>query len=653
MKKSELRTLSIVVCFGIAAYLGVSYFVLNQNVLLPAVITFVFAFLLILVFATSEKIENETSKAIENSIDNAVNETLKEGSIGVLVYNDNYEITWMSAFFKERAIDQVGEKVLTWLPDLQDLIQGNTERCIVNIGDDTFSISKKDNSSYLMFRDVTTEYKLNRKIADDAYVMGIVNFDNYDEYRENDDDMSFINSNIKVPVIDYFKKYNVVYKTLRSSKMLIVLNEKSYRKLVEDKFSILDTVKSEAKKGGLDITLTIGIARGSDNLDELDDEAQELLELGQSRGGDQVVCRKLGEEVIFFGGSSEAKEERSRVKTRVLANSIRDIISKADNVIIVGHKEMDADCLGSALCMSNISNSLNKDTYILCKSGGIEAMINEVFKKYDSLLTDKHHFVNETEAINLCNENTLVIMVDHHMAASSNGSELLKNAKNIIIVDHHRRKADLDIDPLLIYIQAAASSTCELAIELLNYMPRKIDILAQEANIMYLGILIDTDRFRVRTNNRTFDALKQLRDLGADPTVCDELAAEPFEQVNKRTQIINSARKYRGNIAISSMNEGIYNRSIASQACDMLVKIREIEAAFVICMNDKNEVVVSARSKGNINVQVIIEKMNGGGHMTAAGLQRKDTTVAKVENELLNVLEKFFKEEKNEGNTII
>lgn len=652
MKKNFIKTISIIVTAFVIVYLAIVFLLFKQNIIVPAIITVLFVALLISEFIVSNSLQNETSKAIENSIDDAVSETLKEGSIGILVYNEDYEVTWMSPFFKDKNIDKVGEKLLTWLPNLQDVLQGDSEREVVTIGNDKYSVSKKDDSSYLMFKDITKEYYLNKKISEDAYVLGLVNYDNYDEYRENDDDIAFINSNIKVPVIDYFKKYNVVYKTLRSSKMMLILNEKAYKELVADKFSILNRVKNESKKGDVDITLSIALARGSENLDELDDEAQELLELAQTRGGDQVVSKKIGGDVEFFGGSTEAKERRSRVKIRVIVNSIKDLILKSSNVVIVGHRDMDADCVGSALCMSNIVRTLNKNAYIVCRSGGIEPMINEVLSKYYSILQTKHTFISENEAFNLMDDNTLFIMVDHHMASQSNGQEILSKAKRIVIIDHHRRNANLDISPMMTYIEAGASSTCELMSEFLSYMPKKLEIKDEEANIMYLGILIDTDRFRVRTDSRTFDAAKTLRALGADPAKCDELAEEPFDQFNKRSEIVSSNKRYNSEIIIAAKNEGVYNRTIISQASDMLVKVKEIEAAFVICENEKGEVVVSARSNGNINVQVIMEKMNGGGHLTAAGLQRKDTTVAKVENELIRVLDSIYKGETNESNIV-
>jgi len=652
MKKTSIRTICIAVSVITIVILVVLALVFNQNVIIPALISFVFIILLAIMYNNSENVLTVNTKAIEDSIDSSVSEVLKEGSIGLIVYNDDYEITWMSPFFRNKNINKVNEKVLTWLPDLQDILQGNEDRHVVTINNETFSVSKKDNSNFLLFKDITTETTLAKRIDEEAYVLGILNYDNYDEYRDNDDEMALINTNIKAPVINYLKAHNVVYKSIRSNRMVLILNEKEYKHLEEDKFSIMNSVRQEAKKADIGVTLSIAFARGSQNLDELDEEAQSLIELAQTRGGDQVVSRVIGKEVMYFGGSSEAKEKSSRVKIRVIVNSIKNLINNSSNVIIVGHKEMDADCVGAAIGASNMVLSLNKQAYIVARSGGIESMISDVVFKYSHVLNTKHKFVSENEAISQMNDDSLVIMVDHHDINQSNGSELLKKAKKIVIIDHHRRKADLAVTPLLLYVEAAASSTTELITEFIPYLPKKFDILEQEANIMYMGILIDTDRFRVRTNARTFDVLKTLRTYGADPSACDLLAEEPYANVLARTQIINAAKQYRQDIVIASMNEGNYPRSIASQACDQLVKIKEIEAAFCVCQSN-DQVVVTARSNGtSVNVQVIMEKMHGGGHMTAAGLQRTNTTVGKVTSELIDVLNELYKGETNESNII-
>ncbi|MBP1530004.1 MAG: DHH family phosphoesterase [Erysipelotrichaceae bacterium] len=647
MKRTTFITaLSAVASVSIILALLVLGLFFGQNVLLPAVITAVFILLLAMVFYSLDLIKNETNKQIENQLELAYKEVLSHGDIGIIVYDENYEINFMSDFFLKRNMNHLGEKVLNWLPELQDMLKNEANNQIIIINDEKFSVRKINNAFVLTFKNITKEYDLNKKLEDDAPVVGLLSYDNYDEVEMSEDELAYVNTNIKVPVIDYFRNFGVVYKTLKNSRMLLLMNETTFEAVRNDRFSILNKVRKVAKEGDVDVTLSMAFAEGSDDYDELDSIAEELLELAQTRGGDQVAVRKAGGDATFFGGTTEAREKQSKTKVRVTANAIKDLIEKSSNVIILGHKEMDADCVASAICMSDIVLSLNKKCYIVSRSGGMETMIAEVVNRFSAVLENKHHFISESEGLDLLNENTLVIMVDHHSAAQSGGAAILKNAKRIIILDHHRRRADLDVIAMMLYIEAAASSATEIIYEMVPYFSKHIEISSEEANIMYLGIMIDTDHFRVRTGSRTFDVVKQLRRAGADPMLCDTLSQEPYDNVIERSRIINAGKLYRKGVVVASIAEGNFPRSIASQACDALVRAKDIEAAFVICNSDKNETIISARSRGTVNVQVIMEKMNGGGHMTAAGLQVNDSSVPKMENELLKVLDEYFEGEK-------
>ena len=638
-KKSLVRIVGILSIAIVFVGLAVLYFVFKYNIMLSLIVASIFLIALIIIFISINAIEKESINEIDKQLDNSTRNALMLGNIGIVVYNDEYEINWMSSFFEDRKMDKVGEKLLNWVPDLQDILNGEIDKKVVIINDNKYEINKMNNASVLIFKDITEVYDLTKKINDHALVIGLVAYDNIDESSINEEDLTYINMNIKMPVIEYFKKLNCIYKTLKNNRLLVVLDETIFKQIYDDRFSILTQIRKVSNSAKLDVTLSMAFARGSDDFSELDGCCESLLDLAQTRGGDQVVVRKIGEDPTFFGGSSEAREKQNKTKVRVSVTALRDLVNKSDKVIIVGHKDADADCVGSSICMSDIVLSMNKPVYILSNSGSIEPMISSVLTKYNSELTKKHRFVDESNAIELLSDDTLVIMVDHHSKEQSIGNKLLENAKKVVIIDHHRRKADLDVNPLLFYIEASASSTCEMLCEFLPYMSKQLEVSEHEANIMYIGISIDTDRFRVRTGSRTFDVLKQLKQYGANSIECDELSQEPYDMIINRTSIINAGKKYHENVVISSMQEGTYNRSIASQACDTMIKAKDIEAAFVICATSEDEAIITARSKGKINVQVIMEKMNGGGHMTAAGLQRKDVTIAKLENELLNVLD--------------
>ncbi len=335
MKRTTFITaLSAVASVSIILALLVLGFFFGQNVLLPAVITAVFILLLAMVFYSLDLIKNETNKQIENQLELAYKEVLSHGDIGIIVYDENYEINFMSDFFLKRNMNHLGEKVLNWLPELQDMLKNEANNQIIIINDEKFSVRKINNAFVLTFKNITKEYDLNKKLEDDAPVVGLLSYDNYDEVEMSEDELAYVNTNIKVPVIDYFRNFGVVYKTLKNSRMLLLMNETTFEAVRNDRFSILNKVRKVAKEGDVDVTLSMAFAEGSDDYDELDSIAEELLELAQTRGGDQVAVRKAGGDATFFGGTTEAREKQSKTKVRVTANAIKDLIEKSSNLIV-------------------------------------------------------------------------------------------------------------------------------------------------------------------------------------------------------------------------------------------------------------------------------------------------------------------------------
>jgi c-di-AMP phosphodiesterase-like protein len=360
-----------------------------------------------------------------------------------------------------------------------------------------------------------------------------------------------------------------------------------------------------------------------------------------------VAVRKVGESVKYFGGSSEAAEKRSRVRVRIIAHALRGLIQKCSNVIICMHKDADFDCMGAAMGISRIATAYNKTASIIARTGGIEEKLNAVLEDNKEVISSRFNFISENEANNQLRKDTLVIMVDHHNISQSNGVSVLEKAKTIAIIDHHRRSADLKIKPTLIYIEAGASSTCELVTEFIPYLSNRIDISDMEASIMLAGMTIDTNRFKIRTGTRTYDAASYLRGLGGDPLVVDEYIKDTYSEFAAKSYLLSKIENIGHGIIIAASDRNV-SRSIISQVGDSLLEVKGVEAAFIISKTSEDEVAVSSRSNGNVNVQVLMEKMDGGGHMTAAGVQKKNTTVDNVKEELLVVLEEYIKFE--EGN---
>jgi len=592
---------------------------------------------------------------VSEMISSEVNDAFLYGGVGLLTYDEDYVITWMSELFEERGLNRISKKLLLWLPEVNDLFHGDVESVYVEIDEFHYEITRKEDARVLFFKDITEEKRVRNAYQQERMVLGLIHLDNYQEATQysEEQEISKINTHIRQPIVDWCRSNGMLLKRLRSDRFFVVLNEETFEKIAADRFSILKLTRQHSAEMDVAITLSMAFARGSSDIQELDEMVNSLLELAQSRGGDQVAIKKKDGEVKYFGGNSEAQEKRSRVRVRIMANALKGLIVKSSNVIILGHREMDFDCMGSALCMSRIVQAYDRQVCIVAKTGGIEEKLNEAMNIHREVLNERHLFVTENEALNQLREETLVIMVDHHKSQNSNGANVLAKAKKVAVFDHHRRSADLSINPILVYIEAGASSGSELISEFVPYLSNGIDINDVEATIMLAGMTVDTNRFRVRTGARTFDAASVLRKWGGDPQVVNEYLKDNYLDFETKNNILKYCERPMDGVVIAPVIEGKLSRSMMSQVADMILSVKEVEASFVIAKTGDNETAISARSSGTVNVQVIMERMHGGGHMTAAALQRQDTDVETLKQELLSVIEEYFKEEKtNEGNSV-
>ena len=596
----------------------------------------------------------EESIGLEKYLGGSYADAYLVGGVGMMNYDENYVITWQSELFKERGLDRIGSKLLTWLPEANDIISGETEKVNVQIDQYVYEVSKRENAPTIFFKDITLLDKYRSKYNEEHVVLGLASFDNYEESTmyADDADIANINATIRTPLNEYFQQYGVFLRRLNNNRYLLVLNERIYREIAADRFSILNIVRKASQKAEVFITLSMAFAKGSSNFAELDETVTKLMDLAQTRGGDQVAIQVVGEDVKYFGGSTEAAEKRSRVRVRVMAHALRDLIQHSSNVIICGHKNADFDCIGSAICLSKMASAFNKPVSIIAKTGGIEEKLEAAMKENEQELAEGVTFVTEGEAINQLKDDSLVIMTDHHNILQSNGAKLLEMAKRIVVIDHHRRSTDMGIKPILIYIEAGASSTCEILTEMIPFISSKVDISELEATFMLAGMTIDTRKWRERTGVRTYDAASALRKLGADPQVAYDYLKDTYEEFALKSAIMNASESYPDGIVIAAVENEKITRSIMSQVADSLLSIQDVKAAFVIAQ-DKNTGInsISARSNGEINVQAIMEAMHGGGHMTAAATQRKDATVKELKEELIHIIEQQKKEAEDESNS--
>ncbi len=654
-KLSKVRNRILLVVLAEIGILLFSWLVLKQSVTLALCMMLIGTAVLYYLYLNYFEDSRRRVLSISEMVSNEVSDAFLYGKIGILTYDDDYVITWMSELFEERGLNRISRKLLLWLPEVNALFQGDAEKVIVEIDEIFYEITRKEDAQVLFFKDITAQRKLENAYNDEQLVLGLIHLDNYEEATQysEEQEISTINNSIRQPIVDWCRSNGMLLKRIKSDRFFVVLNEKTFSRIAAERFSILKQTRTRSAELDVAITLSMAFARGSNDIQELDEMANSLLELAQSRGGDQVAIKKKDEDVKYFGGSSEAQEKRSRVRVRIMANALKGLLQKASNVIILGHREMDFDCMGSALCMSRITQAYGKQTCIVTKTGGIEEKLSDAFNQCKPILNPRHHFVTESEALNQLRPQTLVIMVDHHKAPTSNGSEVLKKAQKIAIFDHHRRSADLAISPTLIYIEAGASSASELISEFVPYLSSEVEINDTEATIMLAGMTIDTNRFRVRTGSRTFDAASMLRKWGADPQLVDEYLKDSYLDFETKNNVLKYCQRLDHGVVIAAVEDRRLSRSMMSQVADMILSVKDVAASFVIAKCSDNEVAVSARSSGHVNVQVIMERMHGGGHMTAAALQREHSKVEEVKTELIDVVKEYFKEEEsNESHSV-
>lgn len=649
MKKIVIALLVIQVCA-----LFVDYFVMQRLNVGAILILVIEIFLTLYVTSDFEDVFEEQSAGVRNVLGSTAEEAFLTGGVGMVMYDDAYTVTWMSELFRDRHIDHVGDRVLGWIPEADDLIAGKSDNVIVTLDDKTYRITRTEDAQVLIFKDITKFSNLQKKYDDQLMVLGLASFDNYEESVQYEDeaDATNISASVRAPLVEYCNIHHVLMKRLNNSKYLLILNEQAYKSMVDDHFSVLSKIRKVSMKMDVSITLSMAFAMGSSEYEKLDEMTANLMDLAQTRGGDQVAVQSVGGDIKFYGGSSEANEKRSRVRVRVMSHALRDLILKSSNVIICGHKIADFDCIGSALGLSRMVTALGKPVSIITKTGGIEEKVAAALKENNEELAQEFNFITDSEALNQLQDKTLVIMTDHHSIKQSNGAKILEEAKKIVVIDHHRRSTEIGVKPILVYIEAGASSACELVTEMIPYISNKTDISDTVASIMLTGMVVDTQRWRVRTGARTYEAAAVLKDIGADVSRSNNWLKDTFDEFAIKTEVATSAERYENGVVIASVDKRQLTRSLMSQVADSLLDLQGVRAAFVICNSGDNETCISARSDGTINVQMIMESMGGGGHMTAAAIQKNRTTVSAMKEDLEKAIDEYFKEEEDdEGNS--
>lgn len=599
---------------------------------------------------------NDYILTLSHRIKSVGNEVISHLPFGIIIFNEDKEIQWHNAFVATviGRTSIVGELLSAHFPILQqsakekekDKEKDKDKENIfeITINGRVYEIVLRANERVLYLWDITDRWTIKKRYEEEKLALGIVMMDNLEEVAQGMDEQqrALMLSKVTGEINEWALKYGLFLRRLSSDRYMIITNVTGLKTLEQSRFELLDDVREITIEQKLPMTLSIGFASGSDKVIELGHNVQGSLDIALGRGGDQAVV-KVGQRQSFYGGKSNAVEKRTRVRARVISHALRDLIKESVNIIIMGHKMPDMDAIGAAIGVMKAAQIYGKEAFIV-----LEGVNPSIQKMMDMLREDEKlikRFISPEQAMGLINKRSLAVVVDTHRATMVAEPKLLQGTDRIVIVDHHRRSEEFIDDAVLVYMEPYASSTCELVTELLQYINERVALDVREATALLAGITVDTKNFAFRTGSRTFEAASFLRRNGADSVLIQRMLKEDLEEYIRKAEIIRHAETYGECIAIAVADNGKQvPQLLIAQAADTLLNMTGIKASFVIGLRPDGLVGVSARSLGHINVQIVMERLGGGGHFTNAATQIQGT-VTEVAAKLKQVLQELEKEE--------
>lgn len=585
------------------------------------------------------KLWNTISYRVKKGGENAFNNI----PIGIIVYSDNGQVEWANNYAKEIFLSPLIERNLDVINiDLYSKIKSVNEFEIDIYGKSFFcNVIRKDNLVY--FTDIT-EIKLSeQKYKSRMLAIGILSLDNLHQALESLDaqERSMQISNIIGILGDWSDKFDFYLRGYSEEQYLLVMNKSQLQELIDDKFKVLEEIKEYCIKEGLRITASIGIACEDISVSELVEKAEEQLDLAINRGGNQCVL-SINNEVTYVGARTNSLETRSPVFVRLKTETLSDLIINSSKVYVMSHSSMDADAFGASLATYHIAKALNREVKIVFD----EELVDETVTNIYNIIKKEHvnildYFIDPKTSIEKITDDTLLIIVDTQYQNLLLNEKVYKRAKKVAIIDHHRRNNHAIDKYDFLYTQSAASSTVELVVEMFNFLEDDINLSSVEATWMLMGIIVDTNNLMYRVSYRTFNVLASLQRYGADMAKVQRFLREDFDEYVKRMTILNNLQIVDGKYGVALCNDDIYPRAFLAKIADNIISVNNIKAAFCIGKIGYDEIGISARSLDEVNVQLIMEQLGGGGHFNNAATQIKDSTMEDVRDALIEKLRKI------------
>ena len=625
--------------FDARDYVGDNYIALGFVILL-----FLDCLFLWIVIVRVNAIRNRSDLNAAQIVGNDVQEAYRFAMIGLVVTDENDIVLWTSDIFKDRHIDIVDENILSVYPSLEDLktaAPNTVEKIVINSRN--YEVKFISEAGLWIFKDTTELESIYKYSREQAPVVGLLSIDNFADVIRAEDDFNDVVTKLKNSIFNYCKEYGILLRRHRDDTYLLLCNYESFNRMQKSRFSILDMAREISREEETPLTLSIGIAHGFPDVVKLNEMAASALDIAMSRGGDQVVVSAYGHDMEFFGGKSKAQETRNRVKTRVLADSLISLIKVAPKVYVMGHKDMDMDALGACLGVKAICERLEIPCRIV-----VDFKITEN-KTRGALLTQfskdelQDIIISPSEAQSNLTPDMIVVVVDVHTPAMVMDPILLEKAVKVVVIDHHRRAEDYIDAPVFNHIDSSASSASEIITEFIRFssISPRIEIPPTYATIMLAGIFLDTSYFKSKqTGVRTFEASSILKEFGADNAISDDLLKDDFEEYRTVNHLIADVKTPQYGVVYAHGDEKmVYDAATIAKAANTCLTMKGIHCSIVFALTSPTNVRMSLRSDGMINVQVIAEKMGGGGHFTSAAAAFEGSTVEAVEQRLLDILE--------------
>lgn len=624
-----------------------------KSLLLGILLLVLFVILAIGIYYLSVRVAKQTNDYVSNlsyRIKRGEQEALIKMPIGILLYDEQETVQWANPYILQYLdnSDILGQTIEEIDPDLAAIVSNNEESeevQVVHWGDNQFEIISQKSLGVVYLLDITRYAKIEDRYYDEQIVIGQIFIDNYDEVTQSMDDqeVSNLNNYVTNKLTSWASDFQAFLKRVDDDHYVLITYAQSLREMENEKFKFLDDIRQETSQKNYPVTLSLGIAYGDQNLTNLANVAQNNLDLALGRGGDQVVVKSPHEDARFYGGKTNPMEKRTRVRARMIAQAIQDIFQPADAIFVMGHAAPDMDAIGAALGIRRIAQMNHKTCYVVMDQTNVHTDVQRLLENIKDFPEIEESLISPEQALSMATGRSLLMMVDHSKPSISTSPELYEQLQSrTIIIDHHRRGQEFPENPMLVYIEPYASSTCELITEMFEYQPQDMPAINKlEATAMLAGITVDTKSFSLRTGTRTFDAASYLRSVGADGLVVQNLLKENIDDFIQRNHLIDTVEMVQDNLALCTGEEAqTYDPVTAAQAADTLLSLSGIEASFVVSKRPDGKIGISARSTGEVNVQVIMEELGGGGHLSNAATQIADTTVAAVRDQLLAVLTK-------------